>query len=438
MTGFNVSVDPLASIKQDLAFLNELHESWTTIAGEMNYIDPALRACEVIAKSLAPNVSSVVITQVNLAFANFRKSLEAHSTFQSSESLAKRKAVVLIGNTAKPAVAAVPVPAKPTAERKFRLLSNEGKLRIKAIIDNINSMLPKSKIKQETDQTSETTTASSRGAQASKPIGLEYLTMLPPVSVEFPAAVSHVTNWGVGASAVSVDKYVQHPKGVLYCNKANIEIDISYDEEESKKRGAPCYGLLIEGKKLRFPVMTDPKAKHIFSGSTKFTFDRLGVSIIKITEVDSQGAYEYFVDISQFDTTHFYVYVHLPQERSMAAASEALKTIPADHERIYAAYNKHGVIWFGYDSKTALRKCVLYWAPPGVKDVSKKESITEAFKPLLDPTLDQIGQTTEHVKVYSDPNVIFSVTSLVTQGSNLLPKRIITLSINGLHADLVL
>jgi hypothetical protein len=442
MTYFQANVDPFATTRQSLGYLNDLQSNWKGISGDMSLIEPALKDYEDVVKVLTANSPQSVVSKVDDAFTKFRATLETHSTF-SRESLLKKRSTTF---PAKPMLVALPAGAKPAAmaEPKYQPFSDPGKLRISNLIKILqaatlafkNLPVETMSLGAATAAGSATTAAGSKGGAVVSALRV----MLPPASGEqTTTALNHMTNWGSGAAAASAtsDVYIQHPKGVQYCNKAkNVEIDIHYDEDESKERGLPCYVLTIEGKSLRLPVMLNPQNSHFFVGSAVFTFSRLPDDIIMIEETDTDGTHAYYVDISiAIENTAYIVYPYLPQVIDAASAVEALKLVPAQSEPLYAAYNKHGVVWFGYDSKSAAKKTVFYWAPPGVKCASKVESVAAPVIFPLEPTQDQVNKKTEHVKVYSLPNVIFTVTSIVTIGSNQVLKRTYNCSINSLRAD---
>lgn len=132
------------------------------------------------------------------------------------------------------------------------------------------------------------------------------------------------------------------------------------------ENGRNIFHVFVNDKKLVFPVSLYPEGENNLKwcGSQLFTFEKIGVQFLKITELDDQkNVTSVFVDLQKTDS--FYdMYTALPKEVSEAESMKKIEEVT--HKRYGLLFNRHGTALITYEDNY-----VLYFASPYEEKVKK-------------------------------------------------------------------
>lgn len=183
-----------------------------------------------------------------------------------------------------------------------------------------------------------------------------------------------VTNQGpANIPQVQVNEY-KLDGGATVRDKTNGVARVSFCEDLTKELGQSAYRLLINDKKLIYPIYSRPSdGELIFVGSKKITIKATD-TLFKISEVDSSSRNVFYVDTTNdvkgvaYDT-----YNYIPKDITEEEAKlkfRHLKEEYPDFKADIVAYNRHGVGVFGFEDSKGY---VLYWANPSEEKVQPIE-----------------------------------------------------------------
>ncbi len=162
---------------------------------------------------------------------------------------------------------------------------------------------------------------------------------------------------------------IKHEGGLTVRDKTNGVAQVRFAKEKLKPGGRAPYIVSIQDRKLTYPTISNPanpfeSCDLVFHGSKIMTFKlKKEGTILKITEEDEKSKTKLYVNIKdQVKGIAHDVYTYLPKEISFEEASKRITLLKSEFpnlDMIGGAYNRHGVIVYGYD-----KGYVLYWANP--------------------------------------------------------------------------
>lgn len=183
--------------------------------------------------------------------------------------------------------------------------------------------------------------------------------------------INNNSEMGLIPSPLQINTY--HLEGrVTICDKTNGVAQAVFSAKWTDHYQQSAYKVLINGKKLIFPICSTPSSGpgFIFVGSRKITFKKED-EFIKITEVDAKNKTVCYVDPRKdVEGKAYDVYSHKPMEISVEDAEKKIQNLKINFPHFkgdMVIYNRHGVAVFGWDKND--EKYALYWASPSEENV---------------------------------------------------------------------